>query len=183
MSLIIAGRFEDQEKAEALTQALQEAGISKNKISVFFVNPEGQHHMLQIGGDKNHSPGTSESGKGAGMGAGAGAAAGAAIGSVGGPIGAGIGAGVGAYTGSLAGAVVKTKDEPESEPEAEKEDGPAIDRRSGLFVATEVDREQKTKLAELVRDHGGKDVEEADGNIEDGHWLDFDPRKPVRLVS
>ena len=45
---------------------------------------------------------------------------------------------------------------------------------------------QKRRLIRVtrpVRDHGGKDVEEADGKIEDSHWLDFDPTKPVRLVS
>jgi len=183
MALIIAGRFEDQEKAEELTEALQQAGISKDKVSVFFVNPEGQHHLLRFGGDENHSPGTSEAGKGAWIGAGTGAAAGAAIGSTGGPVGAVIGAGVGAYTGSLAGAVSKTDDKPESESDAAEEEGPVTDRRSGLHVAAELDPEQRDKVTELIRDHEGKDVEEADGKIEDSHWIDFDPTKPVRLVS
>lgn len=183
MALIIAGRIEDQDKAAELTQALQHAGISKRKVSVFFVNPDGQHHILPFGGDENRSPGASEAGKGAWIGAGAGAAAGAAIGSTGGPIGSAIGAGVGAYTGSLTGAVTKTDDKPESDADTAKEEGPVTDRKSGLHVAAELNREQKDKVAELIRDHGGKDVEEADGKIEDSHWLDFDPTKPVRLVS
>ena len=183
MALIIAGRFEDQDKAEELTEALQQAGIAKKKVSVFFVNPDGQHHILPFGGDKNPSPGASEAGKGAWIGAGAGAAAGAAIGSAGGPVGAGIGAGVGAYTGSFTGAVTKTDYKPESDADAAEEEGPVTDRKSGLHVAAELNREQKDKVAELVRDRGGKEVEEADGKIEDSHWLDFDPTKPVRLLS
>lgn len=183
MTLVIAGRFDDQDKAKELTEALQQAGISKEKVSVFFVNPEGQHHVLPFGGDENHSPGTSEAGKGAWIGAGAGAAAGAAVGSTGGPVGAVIGAGVGAYTGSLAGAVSKTDDRPESDSDTAREEGTVTDRKSGLHVAAELNPEQKDKVAELIRDHGGKDVEEADGKIEDSHWLDFDPTKPVRLVS
>lgn len=183
MALIIAGRLENQDKAVELTEALQHAGIPKRKVSVFFVNPEGQHHMLPFGGDENHSPGTSEAGKGAWIGAGAGAVAGAAIGSTGGPIGSVIGAGVGAYTGSLTGAVTNTDDKPESDSDTAAEKGPVTDRKSGLHVAAEISREQKDKVAELVRDHGGKDVEEADGKIEDSHWLDFDPRQPIRLVS
>ena len=183
MTLVNAGRFDDQDKAKELTEALQQAGISKEKVSVFFVNPEGQHHVLPFGGDENHSPGTSEASKGAWIGAGAGAAAGAAVGSTGGPEGAVIGAGVGAYTWSLAGAVSKTDDRPESDSDTAKEEGTVTDRKSGLHVAAELNHEQKDKIAELIRDHGGKDVEEADGKIEDSHWLDFDPTKPVRLVS
>jgi len=183
MALIIAGRFDDQDKAEELTEALQETGISKEKLSVFFVNPEGQHQVLPFGGDEDHSPGASEAGKGAWIGAGAGAVAGAAVGSAGGPVGSVIGAGVGAYTGSLAGAVTKTDDKPESDSDTAQEQGPVTDRRSGLHVAAELDPEQKSKVANLIRDHGGKDVEEADGKIEDSHWVDFDPTKPVRLVS
>lgn len=183
MALIIAGRLEDQDKAEELTEALQHVGISKKKVSVFFVNPEGQHHVLPFGGDENHSPGTSEAGKGAWIGAGAGAAAGAAIGSTGGPVGAGIGAGVGAYTGSFTGAVTKTDDKPEFDSDTSEEEGTVTDRKSGLHVAAELNREQKDKVVELVRDHGGKDVEVADGEIEDSRWFDFDPTKPVRLVS
>lgn len=183
MTLIIAGRLEDQNQAEELAEALQQAGISKKKVSVFFVNPEGQHHVLPFGGDENHSPGASEAGKGAWAGAGAGAAAGAAIGSTGGSVGAAIGAGVGAYTGSLAGAVTKTDYKPESAADAAEQEGPVIDRKSGLHVAVELSHKQKDEIAELVRDHGAKDVEEADGKIEDSHWLDLDPTKPVRLLS
>lgn len=183
MTLVVAGRFEDQDKAKELTEALQRAGISKDKIAVFFVNPEGQHHVLPFGGDENHSPGTSEAGKGAWVGAGAGAVAGAAIGSAGGPVGTVIGAGVGAYTGSFAGAVTKTDDKPESESDTVEDEGAVTDRKSGLHVAAELNQKQKDKVAELFRDHGGKDVEEADGKIEDSHWLDFDPTKPVRLVT
>ncbi|SFR47075.1 hypothetical protein SAMN05216203_0590 [Marinobacter daqiaonensis] len=183
MARIIAGRLEDQEKADELAQALQDAGISKDKISIFFVNPDGQHHILTMGGDKESSPGASDAGKGAWVGSGVGAVAGAAIGSVGGPIGAGIGAGVGAYTGSLAGAVSETSDDPESDPDADKKDEPVTDRKSGLHVAAEVGDEHRDKVVRLIRDHDGKDVEEAEGNIEDGKWKDFDPTKPVRLAS
>ncbi|WP_166253618.1 hypothetical protein [Marinobacter salicampi] len=183
MGHIIAGRFDDQEKAENLAQALEEAGIDKDKVSVFYVAPDGQHHVLPLGGDKGSSPGASESGKGAWMGAGAGAVAGAAVGSVGGPVGVGIGAGVGAYTGSLAGAVSKTRDEPESDPEAVKSQAQLTDRKSGPHVAAEVNGAHRDKVIGLIRDHGGKEVEEADGSIEDSEWLDFDPTKPVKLVS
>lgn len=183
MARIIAGRFDEQGKAEKLGVVLEQAGIERDKVSVFYVAPDGQHHMLTLGGDKDKSPGASESGKGAWMGAGAGAVAGGAVGSIGGPVGAGIGAGVGAYTGSLAGAVGKTRHEPESDPEAVKEKSNLTDRKSGPHVAAEVDDSHRQKVIRLIRDHGGKEVEEADGSIEDSEWVDFDPTKPVKLVS
>ena len=114
MAHIIAGRVEVQEHAESIAGALEGLGISRDKISIFYVNPDGQHHRLPLGGDKPSSPGASDASKGAWAGSGIGAAAGAAAGSVAGPTGAVAGAGVGAYTGSLAGAVSKTDKEAES---------------------------------------------------------------------
>lgn len=160
---------------------LEESGISKNKISVFYVNPDGQHQMRTLGGDKEASPGAASAGKGAGEGAGAGAVAGAAIGSVGGPIGAGIGTGVGAYTGSLAGAVSSTDKKQEAAPE-QQTDKSLVDRKSGIHIAAEVSPSDKETIVQLLRDHQGDDVEEAQGHIEKGSWVDFDPTQPVQLA-
>lgn len=182
MGLIIAGRFNDPEKAGQLAQALQESGISSDKISLFHVNPDGQHHILPLGGDKDESPGASRADKGALVGAGVGAAAGAAIGSVGGPVGAGIGAGVGAYTGSLTGAVTATDRQAEAVPDRQADDS-LVDRQSGLHVAAEVSGNDKDAVIRLIRDYQGVDVEEAQGRIRNGNWVDFDPTQPVRLVS
>lgn len=181
MELIIAGRVDVHEHAEQIAQAIENTGISRSKISVFHVNPDGQHHKLPLGGDKEASPGASDAGKGALAGAGAGAAAGAAVGSVGGPIGAGIGAGVGAYTGSLAGAVTSTDKQEETAPE-QQADKSLVDRESGMYVAAEVDASNKDTIIQLLRKHDSVDVEEAQGSIEKGDWVDFDPTQPARLV-
>lgn len=182
MGQIIAARLDIQEHAEELANAIQGLGIAHDKVSVFFVNPDGQHHMLPMGGDKSASPGASKAGKGAWIGSGIGAAAGAAAGSVAGPVGAVAGAGVGAYTGSLAGAVSETGNEAESAGEV-PEDVSVVDRKAGLHVAAEVDSNIRQDVVTLIRQHDGDQIEEAQGQIENGDWVDFDPTRPVRLVS
>lgn len=182
MGRIIAGRVDAQEHAEELINALEGLGISRKKVSVFYVNPDGQHHLLAMGGDKGQSPGTSKSGKGAWIGAGVGAVAGAAVGSVGGPVGSAAGAGVGAYAGSLAGAVGETDKTAES---ANKPAGGSrmADREAGLHVAAEVNGRSRGDVITLLRQYDGNQIEEAQGRIEDGEWVDFDPTQPVTLAS
>lgn len=181
MGHIIAGRLDVQEHAEELAEAIQGLGITRDKISVFYVNPDGQHHLLPMGGDKSTSPGAAQAGKGAWIGGGVGAAAGAAAGSVAGPLGAAAGAGVGAYTGSLAGAVSETGNEAESSDKASGET--PVDRKAGLHVAAEVDSKTRQDVLTLIRQHDGDQLEEAEGQIEHGEWVDFDPTRPVHLVS
>ncbi|GGY82782.1 hypothetical protein [Marinobacter zhanjiangensis] len=182
MGHIIAARLETQENAEELANAIQGLGIAHDKVSVFYVNPEGQHHLLPEGGDKSSSPGASRAARGAWVGGGIGAAAGAAAGSVAGPAGAVAGAGVGAYTGSLAGAVSKTDNEAEAADKAD-EDTPVVDRKAGIHVAVEVDRKTRQDVVTLIRQHDGEQIEEAQGQIKKGEWVDFDPTEPVRLVT
>lgn len=182
MGRIIAGRINVHEHAEEIVGAVEGMGISRNKVSVFYVNPDGQHHLLPTGGDRSQSPGASDSPKGAWIGSGVGAAAGAAVGSVAGPIGAAAGAGVGAYTGSLAGAVGGTDDTDETSAQQD-EDAQVADRRAGLHVAVEVDEDDRDSVVSLLRQYDGEQIEEADGRIEEGEWVDFDPARPAYLVS
>ena len=182
MGQIIACRLDIQERAEALVNAIENLGISRKKTSVFYIKPDGQHHLMPLGGDKKASPGASDSAKGAWVGSGVGAVAGAAIGSVAGPVGAVAGAGVGAYTGSLTGAMVETDKEPESSDQATGQEQ-AVDRESGLHVATEVDEQVRQEVVTVMRQYDGAQIEEATGQIEEGKWIDFDPRQPVHPVS
>ncbi len=182
MGQIIACHLELQERAEALVTAIENLGISRNKTAVFYLKPDGQHHLMPLGGDKNASPGASGSGKAAWVGSGVGAVAGAAVGSVAGPIGAVAGAGVGAYTGSLAGAVTGTDKTPESEDQTDSQE-PAIDRKSGVHVAAEIDDHVRQDVVTLMRQYDGGQIEEAEGHIEDGEWIGFDPRQPVHPVT
>lgn len=182
MGQIIAGRLDVQDHAEALASAIQGLGISRKKVTVFYVNPDGQHHLLPLGGDKQASPGASKAGKGAWVGTGVGAAAGAVVGSVAGPVGAAAGAGVGAYTGSLAGAVSETDKKPESDGSNPGE-AVMVDRNAGIHVAAEVDDQTRPEVVAAIRQFEGDQIEQAEGTIEDGEWVDFDPAGPVRLVD
>lgn len=196
MSHIIAARFEDQDQGERAVVALREAGFSPEGISLFYVNPHGQHDIYPIGGDEKASPGSRDSGKGAVAGGGLGAAVGAVAGlaaiPVAGPLGPAIGAGIGAYTGSLAGAMGKTDqhsgvDEAESRGELSEEEvtqRKAVQRAAGTYVAVRIgdSDSHRTRAIEMLRVQGGADVEHAEGELRDGHWTDFDPRSVVNLV-
>lgn len=196
MSTIIAARFEDQDHGEKVVSALREAGFSPEGISLFYVNPDGQHDIYPIGGDQKTSPGARDSGKGAlaggGIGAVVGAAAGVAATPVAGPLGIALGAGIGAYTGSLAGAMSKTDqssevDEAESKGELSEDEvreHKVIERQAGTYVAVRTgDTEARMeRAADIFKVHGGVDVEHAEGELRDGHWTTFDPRAVVNLV-
>jgi hypothetical protein len=52
MSPIIAGRFEQEAEVEAAVAALRHAGFDAGDVTVFFVNPAGQHATYRIGGDR-----------------------------------------------------------------------------------------------------------------------------------
>ena len=183
MGQIIAGRFDTHENAERVYQALQEAGFDAAGLSIFFVNPHGQHAAYPIGGDEDASPGSEDADKGAWVGAGAGSLAGAAAGSLAGPIGAVIGAGVGAYTGSLAGAVHSTKEASEADEAGKGEPNDHFtERKSGVHLAVNVSGCDARQAIDLLRKHQAQDIEQAEGNLENGDWMDFDPTVAVRLA-
>lgn len=183
MAQIIAGRFDTHENAERVFQTLREAGFEAASLSIFFVNPHGQHATYPVGGDEDASPGAEDADKGAWAGAGAGSVAGAVAGSAAGPVGAAIGAGVGAYTGSLAGAVQSTKEASETEETGQGEqDDRLAQRKSGVHLAVNVSNADAQQAVEILRNHLAQDIEQAEGDFENGNWTDFDPTKAVRLV-
>src|SRR5215471_18169766 len=106
---IIAGRFEEKERAETFVGELVRAGFPAERCTCFFVNPPGHHARYSIGGDRDASPGATEADHGALKGAGIGGAIGLGVGlaatPVAGPVAVAAGVGVGSYVGSLAGAL------------------------------------------------------------------------------
>jgi hypothetical protein len=181
MSLIVAGRFTTFEDAEKAAAALFAKGFVEEDVTLFFVNPRGQHARFPIGGDENKDPASTEAPKGAGKGV----AIGATLGAV---IGVGIfvlmhaslliliiAAGVGAYVGSLVGAMSQTREHGKSahaRPIAE----PPV-RESGVLLAVHVGPDNQAKATETLLEHGGLDVERATGRWQQGRWSDFDPLK------
>lgn len=203
MPTIIAGRFQQQDRARQAVQHLIEAGYRQEKISTFFVNPAGKHGTYPIGGDRNVSPGAEDAGSGAGagvlIGGTIGAAAGAAASVVLGPAAIVAGAGVGAYVGSLQGALSGMDDarqpaEQESNTAVAEDDVPRIStpeetadelrvRTSGMLVAVvATDLDAQEEAISVLRKVGARDLEKSEGKIVNGDWVDFDPLKPVNLI-
>jgi hypothetical protein len=183
MSLIIAGRFQTFPAAETAAQRLFKNGFVEEDVTLFFVNPSGQHARHPIGGDVGTDAGASAAPKGAGKGVTIGAVAGAVVGaaifavfhapllvSV-------IAAGVGAYVGSLVGAMSHTR-KPKSASYAEEPT-----RHAGVLVAVHVSPESQDKAADVLRSAGGMEIERASGRWKQGRWSDFDPLQPPHPVG
>ena len=170
MAHIVAGLFEDQVAAERAIDALRGRGIIDDDITSFIVNPPGMHHGLPLGGDeaadKEARGGEQGALKGAGIGGAVGIAAGLVAAPLVGPIGIAAGIGAGAFVGALAGAANSMGDETKHMPTA---------RPGGVMVAVNTQRSLPDDVVMLLQTHGAKLVEQAEGQWQHGHWLDFDP--------
>jgi hypothetical protein len=185
---IIAGNFEDNARATEAVKALVREGVAPDQVCVFFLNPPGQHDRHPVGGDRDESPGATQTDSGAVKGAAVGGAAGLAAGAAAaastavlGPIAALAGLGVGAYTGALTGAHSKTGKR------AERDAGRAPEtptRRAGMVVAINTSERAPENLAvDVLRRHGARDIERAEGTWQQGKWEDFDPLQPPELIQ
>jgi hypothetical protein len=185
MSTIIAGHFQLQDEVERARRELANAGFSDDRISGFFVNPPGQHDMTPIGGDQILSPGAKETPEGVVEGAATGGAVGMAIGAatspVTGPAGPIVGGLVGAHVGSLF-SFSKMKEAGEGEAGGGDENR-REPRKPGMLVAVALaDPAEEGRALEVLRDLGAHHIERAVGTVENGDWVDFDPRSIPELV-
>lgn len=179
MATIIAGLFETIAEAEKAEVELKNGAFDKSDVSVFALNPPGQHALYPVGGDQYADPGADEADTGAATGAALGGTMAAMAATGAGLVVAAAAAAVGAYTGSLVGALNKLGDQSdEAQPAA------PIERHAGVMVAIKTDDAQKQEQAiTLLRVHGAQAIEKADGEWRNGQWVDFDPRKPPVLVT
>lgn len=174
MSLIVAGRFTTFPAAESAAQKLFDNGFLGEDVTLFFVNPRGQHarHPLD-----EHAPTTSSAPPPTQQAMTAGAVAGAAIGvAVFMLFGASmpvvvIAAGVGACLGSILGRRMYARSVPRVPHEAVHREM----RDSGVLVAVHVCPENQLDAARILREAGGADIERATGQWQRGKWADFDP--------
>ncbi|HJU70812.1 MAG TPA: hypothetical protein VJ603_03120 [Paucimonas sp.] len=178
MATIIAGRFQQQTQVQEVISELLRNGFQEQHVSSFYVNPAGQHDLHPIGGDRDQSPGTQESGKGMAAGEAIGGALGAAAGMAAAPLAgpASVIAGVlvGAHAGSLPGTLSHMADADET----------PLERHSGMLVAAEVgNAADEADAIATLRAFGACDIERADGVIENGDWSDFDPLSTPVLVD
>ncbi|MEO8938487.1 MAG: hypothetical protein ABI277_05860 [Burkholderiaceae bacterium] len=182
MTQIIAGRFQTSEQTDQAVHALVARSVARDRISVFYVTPPGQHDATPVGGDDVESPGLERAERGAGTGAAIGVGAGVAGALIGATAGlaapmvaiAGLGAAAaGAYSGAFAGAMHASMD-------------PGADqiRHAGMMVAVDAGAVDATlDVAAALRDAGAVDIESAEGTWTDGTWEDFDPTRPPQLVD
>lgn len=190
MSLIVAGRFTTFAAAESAARQLFSEGFVEEDVTLFFVNPRGQHAHLAA--DTLHAVpfvtlARKHPGRGALMGAVAGAVLGVAVfaavsASV---LVAIVAAGVGAYVGAMAGAGI------EARTTASPPLGDMVQhavhhetRESGVLVAVHVSPDSQSRAADVLRNAGGQSIEKATGRWQNGRWADFDPtRPPVPLAE
>jgi hypothetical protein len=181
MAQIIAGGFENIVPADNAIERLIEAGVSREFICQFRVNPPGMHDEFPVGGDRDESPGahkaTSGAAMGAVVGAAAGLAAGAAVTPLMGPAGVVAGAAAGAYTASLVGGMGNTSNEPQPEPEEM--------RPAEALVAVNADGAgvRAEEIIRILEECGAWQVESAQGMWTAGEWTDFDPLTMPHLVG
>lgn len=178
MTRIVAGVFDDERAATALARELRGAGFEAGDLDQFALNPPGRHHALPLGGYEDEDPkaATGEAGAltGAAIGSALGAAAGLAAAPLIGPVAIAGGAAAGAYAGSLTGAVNRMGDHrpaPETRP-------------AGVMVAVNTEFSEDEEIAvDLMRDHGARMIERADGMWRNGRWTDFDPVRPPDVIG
>jgi hypothetical protein len=181
MATIIAGGFEVITHAQQALRRLQEAGVPREYVCTFRVNPPGEHAKLPAGGDHAASGGAKHAHagavKGAAIGAAVGLAAGAAAAPLLGPASIAAGVGVGAYTGSLVGGLKEI----DSEPQPDMDDV----RPAEALVAVNVDAAGRgeDEIVRILEKSGALQVERAQGRWENGAWADFDPTTPPILVG
>lgn len=189
MKTIIVGRYSQQEPALSAARELLRAGFPARETTLFYVNPQGQHDIFPGGGDEDESEGTHEASSGAVRGAvggvGAGTLLGAATIPVLGPAGPLLGAAVGAYTGALVGAL-KHMEEADEHAEAARPAGePAAEepsRKAGVMLAVAITSpQQRNDAIDILGEHA-EEVEEAEGVIQDGDWIDFNPLAPGKVI-
>ena len=181
MGTIIAGGFENIEYGNRALQRLSEAGVDKEYICTYRVNPPGMHDRTAVGGDRDASPGAKHEGgnaaKGAAIGAAAGLAAGAAMTPFLGPAAIAAGIGVGAYTASLVGGLKGTDNEAQP--------GHEDFRPAEMLVAVSLDQVgvDEATLTRIFEDCGAWQVERAEGTWSDGVWADFDAATRPHLIG
>ncbi|HXF79857.1 MAG TPA: hypothetical protein VN598_13395 [Usitatibacter sp.] len=185
MSTIIAGGFDVVTDAENAVHRLEVAGVSREDLCRFRINPAGEHHALPAGGDRDASPGAKHASGGAGKGAAIGAVAGLVAGAAAAPLlpaalaaaGLAAGAGVGAYAGSLWGSL--------KEIDKEVPAGHDDVRPAETLVAVNLDSAviSRAEVVHIFEECGARQVETAEGAWMEGEWSDFDPVSAPRLIG
>lgn len=189
MKTLIVGRYSQLAEAENASRDLLRAGFLAREMSLFYLNPQGQHALHPVGGDEDESAGTHEARSGAVRGAVGGVGAGTLVGMATmpalGPAGPLLSAAVGAYVGSLVGALNNME---ETDPHADAVgNGNATradvqPRKAGVMLAVAVATAADRAYAIETLGTRAEQIEEADGTVQNGEWVDFDPLAPCNVI-
>ena len=175
MDHIIAGRFETKANADVAAGAIVRY-VDISDICIFHNNAPGQHGEGLSSGESEVNPGLKVEGETTAVTAMAAGLAAGVVGMAGGPVVALAAAGVAAYTGSLLGAMGGMQDE-------QSRQLPSL-RPAGVILAIRIPAPGTERFViNELRNAGGKDIEQADGQWCDGDWIDFDPVRPPHLVA
>jgi hypothetical protein len=184
MSLIVAGRFTAFAAAQSAARQLFEQGFLEEDVSLFFVNPRGQHAHPAADSLHTVTPGAGQVGT-AQRWSTAGAVAGAAVGvGICAPLTASFiaavtAAGIGAYAGALLGSRLHAYFG--MSPTVRERFRHAVHhemRDSGVLVAVHVSPDNQAKAAQALNEAGALAIERATGHWQQGRWADFDPTMP-----
>jgi len=175
MAMIVAGRFTTFDQANLVASRLYDRSFRPSDVSVFFLNPTGQHAKFPMGGDVDADAAARPASRGAAQGVIAGGAFGFALGAllyvamwrfwlV--PV---VGMMAGAYLGAFLGALRRMQGR---ERVSAKQAGM---RDAGVMLATHVSESTAGTAIAVLRDAGAAEIEQANGVWEGGEWRDFDP--------
>lgn len=177
---IIAGIFDTEVAAGRVAHALRRIGFPAEDLEQFTLTPPGRHDATPVGGDEAADVRARDSHTGALTGAAIGSAVGAVAGIAAtplvGPAAIAGGLATGAYVGSLAGAMNRTDDTPvEVAPDK---------RPAGVMLAVhDADAATRPRVVDLMREHGARMIEEAQGQWAGGRWTDFDPVATPHVIE
>lgn len=184
MSLIVAGRFTTFAAAQSAARQLFAQGFLEEDVSLFFVNPRGQHAhpaadslhaVTPISGQAPHAQRWNTFGAAAGAGLGVAICA---------PLTASFiaaitAAGIGAYAGALLGGRIQTYfGTPPNLRERMRHAVHHETRDSGVLVAVHVSPDNQERAAQSLKEAGALALERATGQWRQGRWADFDPTVP-----
>lgn len=187
MNMLIVGRFHQLSDAEITSRELWRAGFLPQDMGLVYVNPHGQHATHPVGGDEDESPGTHAASSGAVRGAVGGAGAGTLLGAATlpalGPAGPLLGAAVGAYAGALVGAL-KNMEEPDGRQDPVDAPGQpeTVPHQPGVLLAVAAATPAQRDSAIEIMGAAAQEVEEAEGTLRDGDWVDFDPLVAGKVI-
>ncbi|OXJ25652.1 hypothetical protein CFB82_38495 [Burkholderia sp. HI2714] len=184
MAMIVAGRFTTFDEAEGGARHLYERAFGSDDVSIFFLNPAGQHARFPIGGDVYADTAAKPGGRGAMIGAIRGVVIGIVVGLLVYAIGVrywfvpAAAALAGAYLGAFGGALGRMRGE-----QAEGK-GTLAQSESGVILAVRVAPDTVNTAEDVLRATGASSIERVEGDWQDGEWRDFDPvRRPGEPAS